>query len=99
MADFLRSIPASLFELIGIIAGLTGCLILLIQLIKESKSNNPSSLTTAFLMGWLFIYAFWGLYGMRFETIALWFTIAIAFVLQLILCTVVFKKKIRQLNQ
>lgn len=93
MVDYLKSIPASLFELIGVIAGLTGCLVVLIQLIKEYKSNDPSSLSTIFLMGWLFIYAFWGLYGVRFETIALWLTNAIAFVLQIILCAVVFKKK------
>ena len=90
--DFIKSIPASLFELVGVVAGLAGCMTVLIQLIKEYKSSFPSSLSSFFLIGWLFIYAFWGLYGVRFETIALWFTNAIAFVLQILLCAVVFKK-------
>ena len=90
--DFIKSIPASLFELVGVVAGLAGRMTVLIQLIKEYKSSVPSSLSTFFLIGWLFIYAFWGLYGVRFETIALWFTNAIAFVLQILLCAVVFKK-------
>ena len=90
--DFIKSIPASLFEVIGVIAGLAGCMTVLIQLIKEYKSSTPSSLTTFFLVGWLFIYAFWGLYGVRFETVALWLTNAIAFVLQILLCVVVLKK-------
>ena len=90
--DFIKSIPASLFEMVGVVAGLAGCMTVLVQLIKEAKSSEPSSLSTFFLVGWLFIYAFWGLYGVRFETIALWLTNAIAFVLQILLCTVVFKK-------
>lgn len=91
--DFIKSIPASLFELVGVVAGLAGCMTVLIQLIKEYKSSTPSTLSTFFLIGWLFIYSFWGLYGVRFETIALWLTNAIAFVLQILLCAVVFKKK------
>lgn len=94
--DFLNSIPASIFEFVGIIAGLTACLVILIQLIKEYKSNVPSSLSNIFLIGWLFIYAFWGLYGVRFDTMALWLTNAIAVSLQIALCVIVFKKKVRQ---
>lgn len=93
--DFLDSIPATLFEFVGIIAGLTACFVILIQLIKEYKSNAPSSLSKTFLIGWLFIYAFWGLYGVRFDTMALWLTNAIAVSLQTALCVVVFRKKAR----
>lgn len=92
---YIKSIPASSFEFIGIIAGLAGCFVVLIQLIKEYKSDKPSSLSSTFLIGWLFIYAFWGLYGIRFETIALWLTNAIAVVIQTSLCVVVFKKRKR----
>lgn len=93
--DYIKSIPASSFEFIGIIAGLVGCFVVLIQLIKEYKSRKPSSLSSIFLIGWLFIYAFWGLYGIRFETIALWLTNAIAVVIQTSLCVVVFRKRKR----
>ncbi len=90
---FLDSIPASLFESIGVVAGLTACFVLLVQLVKEYKSAEPTSLTKTFLFGWIFIYAFWALYGLRFETVALWFTNAIALSLQIALCVVVFTKK------
>lgn len=93
--DYIKSIPASSFEFIGIIAGLAGCFVILIQLIKEYKSDKPSSLSSTFLIGWLLIYAFWGLYGIRFETIALSLTNAIAVVIQTSLCIVVLKKRKR----
>ncbi|MBY5959689.1 hypothetical protein KUV50_16160 [Membranicola marinus] len=93
--NYLDSIPAALFEFVGIIAGLTACFVILIQLIKEYKSSAPSSLSNTFLIGWLFIYAFWGLYGVRFDTMALWLTNAIAVSLQAMLCVIVFRKKAR----
>ena len=94
--DFIKSIPASTFEFVGVIAGLAGCFVVFVQLIKEYKSNEPSSLSTTFLIGWLFIYMFWCLYGIRFDTIALWLTNAIAVVIQTSLCLVVFKKRRRR---
>lgn len=97
--DYLKSIPAPLFEFVGIIAGLTASFTILIQLIKEYRSDAPSSLSNAFLIGWLFIYVFWGLYGVRFDTVALWLTNSIAVILQTILCVIVFKKKALKPNR
>ncbi len=91
--DFIKSIPATSFEFIGILAGLAGCFVLSVQLIKEYKSDIPSSLSNTFLIGWLFIYAFWGFYGIRFDTVALWLTNTIAVIIQISLCIVVFKKR------
>lgn len=90
--DFLHFIPASLFETIGIFAGLTACFVVAIQVWKEYKSNLPSSLSLSYVIGWVFIYAFWGLYGIRFETVALWLTNGIAVILQIALCIIVIKK-------
>ncbi len=98
MVEYINAIPASLFESIGIVAGLTACFVLLIQLIKEYRSTTPSSLSNTFLIGWIFIYAFWGLYGVRFEALALWLTNGIALLLQIILCVVVFSGKNRKVN-
>lgn len=66
--DYLMSIPADLFEIIGLIAGFSACFVVLIQVIKEYKTSDPSSLSNTFLIGWLLIYTFWLLYGIRFET-------------------------------
>lgn len=95
--EFLHFIPASLFETIGVFAGLTACFVVAIQVRKEYLSKMPSSLSTVFLIGWVFIYAFWGLYGIRFEAIALWLTNGIALILQLALCLIVINK--RRLSQ
>lgn len=91
--DYLYAIPASLFELIGVFAGLTACFVLLVQLRREFYSLNRSSLSRTFLIGWIFIYAFWGIYGVRFDAVALWFTNALALSLQAILCLIVFRKQ------
>ena len=95
--EILHFIPAALFETIGVFAGLTACFVVAIQVRKEYLSKMPSSLSTVFLIGWVFIYAFWGLYGIRFEAIALWLTNGIALILQLALCVIVINK--RRLSQ
>ncbi|MBC6999372.1 hypothetical protein [Cytophaga sp. FL35] len=96
--DYLMSIPADLFEVIGLIAGFSACFVVLIQVIKEYRSTAPSSLSKTFLIGWLLIYTFWLLYGIRFETIALWLTNAIAICLQSALCLVVFRKNHKKIH-
>lgn len=90
--NFLDFIPASLFEAVGIFAGLTACFTVAVQVRKEHLLKDPSSLSWTFLIGWIFIYGFWGLYGIRFEAIALWLTNGIALLLQILLCLVVLKK-------
>ncbi len=91
--NFLHAIPETVFETIGIFAGLSACFVVGIQVWKEYKSKMPSSLSLTFAYGWIFIYAFWGLYGLRFDTVALWLTNGIAFLLQIALCVIVVKKR------
>ena len=90
--NFLDFIPVSAFEAMGIVAGLSACFVVSVQVRKEYISKSPSSLSKVFLFGWLLIYMFWGLYGIRFEAVALWLTNGIAFILQILLCIVVLKK-------
>lgn len=91
--NFLDFIPTTAFESLGIFAGLTACFVVAIQVRKEYISKSPSSISTPFLFGWIMIYAFWGLYGIRFEAVALWLTNSIALILQTLLCFVVLRKK------
>ncbi|MCM4168315.1 hypothetical protein KCTC52924_03881 [Arenibacter antarcticus] len=90
--DLIYGISENIFESIGIMAGLSACLVIAIQVYKEYKFKGPSSLSNGFLFGWVFIYLFWCLYGVRFNTIALWLTNSIAVLLQLTLCFIVIKK-------
>lgn len=90
--DFLHFIPATLFETIGVFAGLMGCFVITIQVWKEYKLQLPSSLSLGYVIGWVFIYLFWAFYGIRFETVALWLTNSIAVILQITLCVIIVKK-------
>ena len=90
--NFLTSIPTAVFEAIGTVAGLAACTVLLIQIIKEYKNNDKSSLSMPFVIGWIFIYLFWELYGIRFNAVAMYVTNAIAIVLQTLLFIIVLKK-------
>lgn len=92
--NILDFIPVSAFEVMGVIAGLSACFVVSVQVRKEYLSSSPSSLSSVFLFGWLLIYTFWCLYGIRFEAVALWLTNAIAIVLQTLLCIVVIRKKL-----
>ena len=91
--NFIYNIPENIFESIGIAAGLSACLVIAIQVYKEFKFKGPSSLSNGFIFGWVFIYLFWCLYGIRFNTVALWLTNSITVMLQLTLCFVVIKKR------
>jgi len=92
--NILDFIPVSAFEVMGIVAGLSACFVVSVQVRKEFLSDTPSSLSKVFLFGWLLIYTFWCLYGIRFDAVALWLTNAIAVVLQILLCIVVIKKNL-----
>ena len=89
---FLDFISDALFETIGIMAGLSACIVLFIQLYKEFKSEEKSSLSMVFVVGWIFIFFFWALYGIRFHAIAIWMTNGIAFLLQIALLIIVRRK-------
>jgi uncharacterized protein with PQ loop repeat len=90
--NFLDFIPEYVFEFVGLIAGFGASFVIAIQVYKEHKSDEPSSLSLGYLLGWGGIFIFWGLYGVRFDALALWLTNGIAVILQTILCVVIIKK-------
>ncbi len=91
--DFLDFIPVNIFEGIGTFAGLVACAVVAVQVVKEWQDKNPSSLAMVYVVGWVIIFAFWFLYGIRFRAIALWLTNSIALLLQLALLVVVLRKR------
>ncbi|RTE52229.1 hypothetical protein EHW67_18755 [Arenibacter aquaticus] len=93
--NIIHDIPEHIFESVGIVAGLSACLVIAIQVIKEFRYKHPSSLSNGFIFGWVFIYLFWCFYGLRFNALALWLTNAIAVLLQSILCFIVIRKRKR----
>lgn len=91
--NFLDFIPENLFEAFGVVVGLATCLVILFQLVKEWRDRNPSSMGLAYVVGWLCIFAFWFLYGVRCRAIAIWLTNSIASLLQAGLLVVVLRKR------
>ena len=90
--EILESIPEAIFELLGVIIGLFVCFITVLQIIKEYKSKSKSSLSVSYVLGWVFVYFFWSIYGLRFQAMALMITNAIALCIQIVLCVVVQQK-------
>ena len=74
-------------------AGLTACATVTIQAVKEWRDKAPSSLALPYVIGWLFIFSFWLLYGIRFRAMALYLTNTIAVILQSFLIFAVLRKR------
>lgn len=93
MLQLLDQVPQHIFEVLGVCAGGSACLVLLVQTISEIRAPRRSSLSLVFLFGWFLIFLLWFLYGVRFRTVALWSTNAVGMVLQTMLIAVVLCKR------
>ncbi len=83
-----RPAPArseTIWEVAGTLAGLSCCVFIVLQIISEWRATQPSSLSMGYLGGFLGVFAFWTLYGLRFKRTAIWLTNGIAVVLQVLL--------------
>lgn len=85
----LRKIPERYFELAGVGCGFMGCATIATQVCTEVRIAGPSTLSPVYTIGFLLIFIFWTLYGVRFRRYALWLTNGIATVLQTVLVLIV----------
>jgi len=90
--EFLNNIPTSAFETAGLIVGLLANFVIGIQVYKEYKSAQTSSLSLGYVLGWWLIFVFWFLYGLRFDAIAITISNGLATFIQTLLILVVIKK-------
>jgi len=81
------------WERVGLAMGLLACASIATQLVHELSSQAPSSLSLAFLLGFVLVYTFWFLYGLRFRRVAIWLSNGVAALLQLLLATVALLKR------
>lgn len=88
----LSRIPEKNFEAIGVGIGFIGPVLISLQIRAEWLSRTPSSLSPAYLAGFLLVYFFWFLYGLRFNRFAVWFGNFLGVVLQAILLALVLLK-------
>ncbi|MBT3192707.1 MAG: hypothetical protein HN341_09155 [Verrucomicrobia bacterium] len=81
----INRIPETFFEAAGTVCGLTSSAIIATQVYAEYTSDSPSTLSPIYSTGFLVIFIFWTLYGVRFRRVALWLTNGIAVVMQTLL--------------
>ena len=88
----LSNISENAFEATGICVGFVGPALIALQLHAEWINKAPSSLSPGYLAGFLMIYLFWFLYGLRFRRYAVWIGNLIGVILQICLLLVVLLK-------
>lgn len=81
----LNRIPKSFFAAAGTLCGLAASACIAAQVYAEHTSAAPSTLSPVYASGFLVIFLFWTVYGLRFRRPALWLTNGIASVMQTLL--------------
>lgn len=88
----LMTVPDRTWEMLGILFGCVGAASIGYQILHEWQTPGASSVSLWFLAGFLSIYVFWFLYGVRFGRVGIWLPNAVAAVLQVVLGAVVLTK-------
>jgi uncharacterized protein with PQ loop repeat len=88
----LQTIPDNVFEVAGTIVGLSASMFIAIQIHSELSNDKPSTLSICYVCGFMVIFLFWTIYGVRFKRIAIWLTNGIATLLQVVLLAVTLFK-------
>ncbi len=88
----LSKISENTFEAAGLCVGFVGPILIVLQLHAEWMNKSPSSLSPGYLAGFLTVYFFWFLYGLRFRRLAVWLGNLIGVVLQALLLVLVLLK-------
>jgi hypothetical protein len=92
MLSALSRIPATWFESLGTVAAGLAWLAISAQMYQELSRTGPSSLALLNLFGFLLNFAFWTLYGLRFDRPAVWIGNIIGVILQSTLIAIVLCK-------
>ncbi len=86
------TIPDKYFEIAGTFFGFLASATIGAQVIKEFSTDTPSTMSPLYVVGFLVIFVFWTLYGIRFNRMALWLTNGVAVVMQSLLVIITFLK-------
>ncbi len=88
----LSRIPERHFEVAGTVFGVLASVTIATQVHAEYATRAPSTVSPIYATGFLVIFGFWTLYGIRFNRIALWLTNGIAALIQALLLLVIAMK-------
>lgn len=89
----IHRIPEKAFEATGTLIGFSGVAFIAMQILAELSTPGKSTLSPVFISGFMMIYAFWSLYGLRFRRIAIWLCNAIAMLAQTALLILILLKR------
>jgi hypothetical protein len=92
MRTALSHIPARWFEVCGTAAAGLAWVAIGAQISHELAATGPSQLAYANVVGFLLNFAFWTLYGLRFDRPAVWIGNLVAVSLQLVLLVLMWHK-------
>ena len=88
----LRQMSERAWENLGVAFGAVACTAIGHQVLHEWRTPGPSTVSLWFVLGFLAIYAFWFLYGVRFRRRGIWLPNAMAAILQVLFAIVVLAK-------
>ncbi len=89
---YLQKIPEKIFEVAGSVVGFSGSVFIALQ-IRAELASTATSLSPAFIFGFLLNYTFWILYGIRFRRLAVWLVNVVAAASQMALLIIVLMKR------
>ena len=92
MASGLRALSDRTWDNLGVLVGVLACGTIGYQVRHEWRTSAPSSVSIWFVAGFLFVYLFWFLYGVRFGRRGIWLPNAVAAVLQVLFAAAVLAK-------
>jgi hypothetical protein len=92
MGRGLRALSDRAWDDLGVLVGVLACGTIGYQVWHEWRTPAPSSVSVWFALGFLFVYAFWFLYGVRFGRRGIWLPNAVAAVLQVLFAATILMK-------
>jgi len=88
----LSRIPDKHFEVAGTVFGFLASATIAVQVYAECSTKTPSTVSTLYAAGFLIIFLFWTIYGIKFDRVALWLTNGGAVCVQTILLVAILLK-------
>jgi uncharacterized protein with PQ loop repeat len=92
MGSGLRAMSDRTWDNLGVLVGVVACGTIGYQVFHEWRTPAPSSVSIWFVVGFLFVYAFWFCYGVRFGRRGIWLPNAVASVLQVLFAAAILAR-------